>query len=118
MQDKMDENVVEAEWDGKYPCLCSGRWHLSVNGITVDHIIPDELRHRPMNTAGIYLTWFFDDNWDENWEDYRDGLEMDQWIDVNKYWLDIITTDRSIQEKIYEAIQNQDWRAGSCGGCI
>lgn len=43
---------------------------------------------------------------------------MFNWIAVNKYWLDNISTDLDTQIQIYIAISAQDFREGSCGGCI
>lgn len=52
------------------------------------------------------------------WESYDDGLKQDEWIESNKYWLDEITTDIEIQCQIFKAINEQDFRPNSCGGCI
>ena len=109
--------MVEARWSGSYPNLCHGEWTLKVDGNNVSGLIPKELRHDEMKTYGTYQSWHFE-NWMEVFEDYEDGLVCDEWIAENKYWLDTITNDLDIQEEIYYAINKQDWRAGSCGGCI
>lgn len=109
-------NVV-AQWSGCYPCLCCGEWSLIINNIDVSEFIPDDLRHNSMNTFGTYESWHFED-WIEVFEDYEDGLEIDEWIEDNKYWLYKITKDEEIIRKIYNAIQKEDFRTGSCGGCI
>ena len=49
---------------------------------------------------------------------YYDGLKQDEWIESNKYWLDEITTDIDVQYQIFKAINEQDFRPNSCGGCI
>ena len=36
----------------------------------------------------------------------------------NDYWLNEITKDNSIKSDIYYAINSEDFRYGSCGGCI
>lgn len=110
--------MVEANWNGRYPCLCFGKWTLVVNGKDVSNKIPDELRTEPMNTYGTYEQWYFDDNYSEEFESYKDGLEMHEWIEKNGYWLDKITSDYNIQEEIFTAIQREDFRLGSYGGCI
>lgn len=46
--------MVEAHWNGSYPCLCFGEWMLKVNGKDTLNKIPDELRKDSMNTYGIY----------------------------------------------------------------
>lgn len=109
--------MVKAEWSGSYPCLCHGKWTLKINGKNVSDLIPEELRESEMNTYGTYESWHFE-NWMEVFEDYEDGLDCDEWIEENKYWLDTITEDLNTQMEIYHAINKQDWRAGSCGGCI
>lgn len=109
--------MVEAKWSGAYPCLCSGSWTLFVNGKNVTRHIPKDLKYSSMNTAGIYQSWHFEDQ-QEVFDDYMDGLECDEWITENKKWLNKITSDADIQKEIFYAIQKQDFRALSCGGCI
>lgn len=110
-------NNVEANWSGSYPCLCFGTWTLHVNGKDVSNLIPKDLRESPMNTYGTYQSWHFED-WMEVFEDYTDGLECEDWIEENNEWLSNITNDKEIKESIYYAIQEKDFRTGSCGGCI
>lgn len=109
--------MVIAKWSGHYPCLCCGKWTLEVNGVDVSMYIPEELRDDSMNTYGTYQRWYFK-NWIEHFEDYEDGLMCDEWIEKNKYWLDMITDDINVQMEIFDAINARDWRHGSCGGCI
>ena len=109
---------VEAKWTGSYPCLCSGEWILKINNIDVSNLIPEELRTSSMNTAGSYSSWYFTEDWKVEDYYYLDGLECEDWIKDNKNWLHKITTAHSVQKEIYYAIQSEDFRAGSCGGCI
>ena len=109
---------VEAEWSGKYPCLCYGEWTLKVDGENVSNKIPEDLRKEYMNTYKSYEEWRFDENYNEEWECYNDGLKCEDWIKVNGYWLNKIVTDKDIQKCIFHAINEEDWRHGSCGGCI
>ena len=109
--------MVIAKWSGHYPCKCHGKWTLEVNGVDVSCYIPDELRDDSMNTYGTYQRWYFR-NWIEEFEDYEDGLMCDEWIEKNKYWLDVITDDINVQMEIFDAINARDWRHGECGGCI
>lgn len=110
--------MVKANWSGSYPTLCCGEWTLKVNRVDVSSLIPEELRYDEMNTFGTYQQWYFNDDWLEEFEDYSDGLMCDEWIEKNKYWLDTITDDVNVQKDIYYAINEHDWRHGSCGGCI
>lgn len=106
-----------AMWTGGWPALCCGEWVLYIEGKNVTNKIPEELRTSSMNTLGKYQTWHFE-NWEEVWNSYTDGLDRDSWIAENDYWLSTITPDRTLKEEIYEAIQAEDWRHNSCGGCI
>ena len=109
--------MVEAHWSGKYPNLCSGEWTLKVNNQNVTEMIPISLQTSQMNTYGVYQSWHFE-NWDEVFESYIDGLDKDDWIAANDYWLNEITNDYSVKVEIFRAIQSEDFRTGSCGGCI
>jgi len=108
---------VKAEWSGQWPSLCIGEWKLIVDGKDVSEKIPEDLRDRSMDTFGTYQSWHFE-NWMEVFESYEDGLLRDDWIDENDYWLSNITDDQHIKEQIYDAINAEDFRSNSCGGCI
>ena len=110
--------VVEAKWSGKWPCLCFGEWTLTVDGVDVSDKIPKELRDSPMNTYKAYRYWYFNKAWDDIWESYEDGMLCDEWIEENLEWLRTITIDENVMEQIYDAINIEDFRTGSCGGCI
>lgn len=109
--------MVKAKWTGTYPCLCYGEWKLRVDGKDVSKKIPKDKRDKPMHTFGIYSKWHFE-NWQEVFEDYEDGLQCDDWIKENIDWVSKITSDRKVQEEIFNAIQSEDFRWHSCGGCI
>ncbi len=115
---KYKREKVFANWSGSYPCLCSGQWTLIVNGKNVSSKIPESLRISSMNTYKTYETWRFGEHYDEIWEDYEDGLKCDKWIADNDYWLKNITADAEIKRNIFFAINEKDFRSGSCGGCI
>ena len=108
---------VEAKWSGGYPNLCSGEWTLFIDGKDMSDKIPKDLRNEPMNTYGHYNLWHLA-YWEVVKNSYVDGFECEDWIKENKEWLDNITTDKCEQEDIYYAFQLNDWRHGSCGGCI
>lgn len=109
---------IKVEWTGKWPCLCSGEWKLYIDGMDKSELIPENLRQSDMGTFGTYSSWYFDDDYLEQFEDYEDGMECDEWIEHNKYWLNNISTEHNVQEELYYAFQASDWRHGSCGGCI
>lgn len=109
--------MINAYWTGKYPNLCSGTWELYKDGKDISNMIPEELRHSEMNTFGTYNDWYFED-WDVIWNKYTDGLDCSDWIKENDYWLSKITADKHEKKAIFDAIQEEDWRYSSCGGCI
>ena len=106
--------MVEAIWSSCWPTLCSGFWTLKVNDIDYTHLIPEELREAPMNTFGTYQSWYFDDDWNEVFEDYEDGLYFEAQYKYNQ-WVDAVP---ALPIEVYTAFAKHDWRPGSCGGCI
>lgn len=79
-----------------------------------------------MNTEGEYNTWYFTNDWNDVYRrTYIDGLYFEDWIKDNSWLLNEIDNkfpdcNNKIQlaENIYDAINAQDFRPGSCGGCI
>lgn len=113
-----DNHEVTATWSGQYPCLCSGTWTLIIDGKDYTDHIPQEIVNEPMYTFGTYAEWYFDDDWQEQCDDYVDGLSCDDWIKANNEWLSTITDDDYLKTLIYCAFSENDFRYGSCGGCI
>jgi len=110
--------MIKAIWTGKYPNLCSGTWKLYRNDEDISNMIPEELRHGHMNTFNEYSKWHFNSHWSEEWDTYTDGLDVEEWIQKNDYWLNNITNDYETKVDIYFTFQASDWRYGECGGCI
>lgn len=121
----MTTNSYEAKWTGAYPNLCSGRWHLYKNDNEVDLYEvgcsfvtgPNGYSDGHANTHGTYSSWHFED-WMEVFDSYYSGLKTFDWIEENKDWLKNISNDKNDWELIYNAFKAEDWRPGSCGGCI
>ena len=109
---------VMATWSGSWPCLCHGEWTLIIDDEDMTNMIPEELRDENMGTKGTYKSWHFNDDWIEEFESYSDGLNQSDWIKKNDSWLSRITYDQELKEEIFGAFQQEDWRHGSCGGCI
>lgn len=111
---------IFVEWTGKYPCLCSGYWRITIDKKAL--IVPQSLVSEPMNTYGTYQQIL--DYITEEFEYYEEGFKYEEWIKENKYWIDDgllnigIAPNESLYKDLYEAINVQDWRYGSCGGCI
>ena len=105
----------EAKWSGAYPCLCCGAWELFIDDKLCEVEIP--FQGEPADTYGEYSEWHFDDNWCEQFDFYQDGLSMDAWCEEYKDYLSKIApvSDWGL---VYCAFQEDDWRHGSCGGCI
>ena len=59
--EKHEMKKFKTEWTGSYPSLCSGVWKLYVDGKDKSDLIPEDLRNYPMETAGMYQTWHFED---------------------------------------------------------
>lgn len=120
----------KAEWTGGYPSLCVGEWKLYrryneyLDDGTIDiwyddisNLIPEDLRHEPMYTLGVYSSWYFDSDYIEQFEDYTDGLDFEEWCKDNESWIHLIC-DPKDYKALYEAFNEHDWRYESCGGCI
>lgn len=81
-------------------------------------VLPEKIRENHMNTYGIFSFLFPDD------EDFAEGLELEQWITENFDWIEAlfckheVPLDEQHVQWLYEAVNEQDWRCGSCGGCI
>ena len=105
--------MVIAKWSGCWPVLCHGTWTIEVDGVDYTHCIPEEMRDGPMGTFGTYQSWHFED-WMEVFESYEDGWFFEEWY-ANNPWADAIP---ATPIEIYSAFAEQDWRHGSCGGCI
>ena len=110
------QNPFKAEWTAKGHTLCLGHWDIRYNDIPLD--LPAERRDKDMGTRNIYN---FIDPEDEL---YLEGLDESDWILANIDWLSdlFIQYDIPLEEKymraFYQAVNPEDWRCGSCGGCI
>ncbi len=108
----------KATWSGKYPCLCVGEWTLYLDGVDVSDVIPQILRISPMGTRKEYAAVRFDENCNETYEYYWDGLSAKKWIRKNLYWVTKICKTWGEAFELYHAINDADWRHSSCGGCL
>ena len=110
------ENPFKASWSAKGHTLCLGHWEVFYNGMEV--MLPPKVKENHMDTFGIFSFLFPDD------EDYAEGLGEADWIDKNVEWLlevfqqHQIPFDAQHLTWFYHAVNQQDWRCGSCGGCI
>ena len=107
--------MFEVQWTGKYPCLCHGEWIIKKDGVV--QALSEAVKTSPMFTYGTYHKWHFGKNWDVIDEDYENGLDFSDWLSINTWVLNIAKLP-SEQIELFEKIQEQDFRSGSCGGCI
>ena len=59
-----------------------------------------------------------DSEGEKEWYHYEDGLDIDEWIDQNREWLEAITLNEEVWDDIFFAFQAEDWRFQECGGCV
>lgn len=117
----------ESIWTGEYPCLCFGRWEFYVDGRLLNIPEGEDMERKienHMGTKGTYCRWYFDDDYLEDFEDYEDGLDFGDWYIENQKWINEIFNYNNIPTTVencinfYKSIQKNDFRLGSCGGCI
>ena len=112
----MSNNPFNASWSSKGNTLCLGHWDITYLGLPV--VLPIERRDKDMGTNNIYN---FMDPEDEL---YREGLMEDDWIVENIDLLSDVFIEHNIpleeetMRAFYQAVNKEDWRCGSCGGCI
>ena len=112
----MSDNPFNASWSSKGNTLCLGHWDITYLSLPV--VLPPERRDKDMGTNNIYN---FIDPEDEL---YREGLMEDDWIVENIDWLSDVFIEHNIpleeetMRAFYQAVNKEDWRCGSCGGCI
>ena len=104
---------MKVEYTGEYPNLCGGKWIIEVNGKTI--FMKDN-----MGTYGEYSSWSFDDDYSECSDVYIDGLQFNNWQNSERGKEVLSQFELTDKEKyeLFLAIQNKDFRIGSCGGCI
>lgn len=109
-------NKFSALWTAKGNNLCLGHWEIAYSGKPL--ALPAKRRQDDMGTYNIYSYIDPDD------EEFAEGLQEDAWIIANAGWLaevflahDIPFDEQHLSD-FYRAVNAQDWRCGSCGGCI
>jgi hypothetical protein len=109
---------ISVDWTGNYPSLCLGEWEIIIDGIKLTGI---EDNH--FDTYRSYQEWSFDGDWEEHWEDYKDGLAFDEWFEKPPNGLKASLRRHGIYLTLsqwvvlYRKIKECDWRSSSCGGC-
>ena len=118
---------IDVQWNGEYPNLCSGEWNIKIDDMLLP--IPENSIGSDMGTPGEYDTWSFDENYSEVFDSYLSNGSFKKWIKDNEwleygieclgiaYDLDIKFKEKDLK-RIYNVIKENDFRSGSCGGCI
>lgn len=106
--------MLSVTWSGRWPNLCSGEWRIMVDDVDYSSIIPEDQRTSPMGTYKTYTYWHFSEDWEDIWADLTSGLKFPDWVKENP-WVNKIP---ALAQDIYNAIQENDWDYGTCGGCI
>lgn len=110
------QNPFIARWSAAGHTLCLGHWQISYLDQAI--VLPDKIANHDMNTRGNF-SWMFPDE-----AEFIEGLGFEDWLEDNVEWL----SDVFIQHDIpldaehflhfYQAVNSEDWRCSSCGGCI
>ncbi len=109
-------NPFTARWTLTGNNICLGEWDIRYQNRPVR--LPPGRRDKDLGTYGIFSYIFPDD------EEFAEGLREDDWILENIGWLTDLLADHDIpideahMRWFYQAVNPQDWRCGSCGGCI
>ncbi|XOV79868.1 MAG: hypothetical protein ACFHVJ_02665 [Aestuariibacter sp.] len=109
-------NPFTARWTAQGNTLCLGHWEISYQDTPL--VLPNKIRENHMNTFGIFSFLFPDE------EDFAEGWLLEKWIEENFDWLEMlfqqhkVPLDEQHVQWFYESVNQQDWRCGSCGGCL
>lgn len=112
----MPANPFTARWTATGNNLCLGEWEIHYQGRRL--LLDADRRDKDMGTFGIFSYIFPDD------EDFAEGLDEDEWVQANAGWLgklfaaNDVPSDEEHLRWFYRAVNRQDWRCGSCGGCL
>jgi hypothetical protein len=110
------KNPFAARWTQTGNNLCLGHWDITYEGRPLDVKPPHS--EDDMGTYGIFSYIFPDD------PELAEGLDEDDWILENIIWVsDLfgrhdIPIDEAHMRWFYRAVNANDWRCGSCGGCL
>ncbi len=109
-------NPFKARWTSEGHTLCLGHWEIHY----LDRLLtlPEKYYESDLGTWGVYDPIYDDD------PEFSEGLKEDDWIISNVDWLlevflaADVPADHQNMAWFYQAVNAQDWRCGSCGGCI
>lgn len=108
-------NPFSAKWSAQGHTLCLGHWRISYLGLPL--ALPTLRLENDMGTQANFSYFYPDD------DDYIEGLAFEDWLEENVDWLLTMFEQHHIPsephyfEWFYQAVNEQDWRCSSCGGC-
>ena len=108
---------ITVEYTEEYPTLCYGLWIITIDDTVVEC-------EGEMNTEKEYSRWDIGDNGEEIWEEYYDGIPIDNWVYnppdnlIEPLQKADIKITQDLLVKLYPLINQYDFRGKSCGGCI
>lgn len=109
-------NPFKANWSAQGHSLCLGHWTILFEDKPIE--LPQMQSENHMNTFGNF-SWLDPDD-----DAFIEGLAFEDWIEKNADWLNdvfeqyAISFDEQHIQWFYQAVNKQDWRCSSCGGCI
>lgn len=109
-------NPFTARWTASGNNLCLGLWEIRYGGVLL--ALESGRAESDMGTFGNFSYIYPDD------DEFIEGLAEDDWILENIAWISDmfaahdIPIDETHLRWLYQAINPQDWRCGSCGGCL
>jgi hypothetical protein len=108
-------NPFAAKWSAQGHTMCLGHWQITYQGLPLT--IPKPQFENDMGTYGNF-SYFYPDE-----DEYIEGKRFEDWLEDNIDWLltlfelHNIPSDAAFFEWFYQAVNKEDWRCSSCGGC-
>lgn len=116
-----------AQWITYQGNQCNGFWAIEIDRakpLNLDLLRSPLSMYSHMDTYGYYKRTFIDSNGELQSIFYTDGLISYNWIDRYRYAWQLVLEDANIINstlnmlKLYNAINQEDWRYYSCGSCM
>lgn len=110
------DNPFQANWSSQGHTLCLGHWQITYLGLPVT--LPQKYAEKDMNTRDNFSFMFPDE------DEFIEGIAFPEWLEANVDWLLAVFEKHNIPsdpehfELFYMAVNQNDWRCSSCGGCI
>lgn len=103
------KNKFTVKWSGKYPMPYLGEWTIKKNGKDITYFLPTDKRTVPAFTYGEYPVWE-ENPYAEVQQFATDGYKMPEWIQRNRYWMQLMCDADEDYAAIYLAFHEFDFR--------